>query len=312
MRACLSLSLTVTKHGQLQEVTAHSLGIKIVNVADSSKPLFNVLIPKGTKLPAQANGTYSTSRDFQPSVEIMILEGESKYAKDNMLLDKYELSVKPAPKGTHVIHVTFSLDTYGALNVFMEDTGLKKQQSVRVGSLYYKPMSLEEWESEAKFLRSLFDETNRASVGYFPNSSEEEAGLGDFFFKKKDYTAALEHYEHAKKMEKDPHEIAKVEAKVRRFACLRLCFQCIVVTISLLCCFRSKRVSCSWKEEMGGQATSFEAQRYVSRDAMLLYVSVPVLRVLPPFLLLFFIISRPSCVDFFSLLLCAFCRYMNN
>jgi molecular chaperone DnaK (HSP70) len=213
--------------------------------------LFNVLIPKGTKLPARANGDYVTIRDNQQSVEFLILEGESKYAKDNIQLDKYELSVKPAPKGTHVIHVTFSLDTYGALNVFMEDTGLKKQHSMRVGSVFYKPMSLEEWESEAKFLRSLFDETNRASVGYFPTSSEEEAGLGDFFFKKKDYTAALEHYEHAKKMEKDARQEAKVDAKVRLLRCTMGVYECGGSFSSHNVCYHQIRESLLQLEEGG-------------------------------------------------------------
>merc|ERR1719437_61314 len=71
--------------------------------------------------------------DSQPSVEIVILQGERKFAKDNKILGTFRLDdVPPAPRGVPQIEVTFDIDANGILNVSAKDRGTGKEQTVTI------------------------------------------------------------------------------------------------------------------------------------------------------------------------------------
>ncbi|CAE7350131.1 HSP70-6 [Symbiodinium sp. KB8] len=72
--------------------------------------------PRNTTIPTKKTEVCSTATDSQPSVEIVVLQGERQFAKDNKILGTFRFDgVPPAPRGVPQIEVTFDIDANGDL-----------------------------------------------------------------------------------------------------------------------------------------------------------------------------------------------------
>lgn len=92
-----------------------------------------VLIPRNTTIPTKKTEVFSTGTDSQPSVEIVVLQGERQFATDNKILGTFRLDgVPPAPRGVPQIEVSFDLDANGILNVGANDRGTGKEQTITI------------------------------------------------------------------------------------------------------------------------------------------------------------------------------------
>jgi len=111
----------------LLDVTPLSLGVETLG------GVATVLISRNTTIPTKKTEVFSTATDSQPSVEIVVLQGERQFAKDNKVLGTFRLDgVPPAPRGVPQIEVTFDIDANGILNVSAKDRGTGKEQTVTI------------------------------------------------------------------------------------------------------------------------------------------------------------------------------------
>jgi len=94
-----------------------------------------VQIPRNTTIPTRKVETYSTASDNQSGVEIHVMQGERKFAKDNRSLGTFKLDgIPPAPRGVPQIEVTFDIDANGILNVSAKDKATNKEQKITIQS----------------------------------------------------------------------------------------------------------------------------------------------------------------------------------
>jgi len=108
----------------LLDVTPLTLGI--MTAGDVATPM----IPRNTTIPSKKTQTFSTYSDNQPSVEIVVLQGERPMARDNKTLGTFKLDgIPPAPRGTPQIEVTFDIDANGILQ---GSSGLSQEEVERM------------------------------------------------------------------------------------------------------------------------------------------------------------------------------------
>jgi molecular chaperone DnaK len=97
--------------------------------------VMTVQIPRNTTIPTRKVEPYSTASDNQPGVEIHVMQGERKFAKDNRSLGTFKLEgIPPAPRGVPQIEVTFDIDANGILNVSAKDKATNKEQKITIQS----------------------------------------------------------------------------------------------------------------------------------------------------------------------------------
>jgi molecular chaperone DnaK len=115
------------KNMVLLDVTPLSLGLETLG------GVCTVLIERNTTVPVKKSEVFSTAADQQPSVEVVVLQGERKMAKDNRSLARFNLDGIPsAPRGVPQIEVTFDIDVNGVLSVGAKDKATGKEQTVTI------------------------------------------------------------------------------------------------------------------------------------------------------------------------------------
>ena len=91
------------------------------------------LIERNKTIPAKKSQVFSTAADNQPGVEINVLQGERKFARDNKSLGKFMLTdIPPAPRGVPKIEVTFDVDENGIVNVTAKDLGTGRSTNITI------------------------------------------------------------------------------------------------------------------------------------------------------------------------------------
>src|SRR5450432_1003617 len=111
----------------LLDVTPHALGIMTFG------SIFEELIPQNTTVPTHRTKIFTTSRDNQTAVKILVMQGESSNAEENELLGEFILTgLRRAPKGAVEIEVTFEINADGIVSVHAKDLETAKEQSIEV------------------------------------------------------------------------------------------------------------------------------------------------------------------------------------
>ena len=119
----------VTGELLLLDVTPLSLGI------ETAGGICTKMIERNTTIPANKKETFSTYSDNQEAVDIVVLQGEREFAKDNKQLGVFRLDgIAPAPRGIPKIEVTFDIDANGIVHVSAKDLGTGKEQDITITS----------------------------------------------------------------------------------------------------------------------------------------------------------------------------------
>ena len=111
----------------LLDVTPLSLGV------ETRGGVMTRIIERNTTIPARRSEVFTTAEDNQPSVEVVVLQGERELARDNRVLGRFSLqNIRPAPRGEPQIEVTFDIDANGILNVTARDKDTGAEQTITI------------------------------------------------------------------------------------------------------------------------------------------------------------------------------------
>ncbi len=114
-------------HMILLDVTPHTLGIMVIG------GFFEELIPFNTTVPTSSSKVFTTVRDNQTAVKILVMQGESRRAEENELLGEFILTgLRRAPAGEVEIDVTFEINADGIVSVRAKDLETGMEQSITV------------------------------------------------------------------------------------------------------------------------------------------------------------------------------------
>ena len=130
----------------LLDVTPLTLGI------ETAGQVATAMIPRNTTIPSKKTQVFSTYSDNQPSVEIVVLQGERPMSRDNKILGTFRLDgIPPAQRGAPQVEVTFDIDANGILHVSAKDLGTGKDQKITIqGSSGLSKEEVEKMTKEAE------------------------------------------------------------------------------------------------------------------------------------------------------------------
>ncbi|HRE84311.1 MAG TPA: molecular chaperone DnaK [Opitutaceae bacterium] len=130
----------------LLDVTPLTLGIETAGGVSTA------MISRNTTIPSKKTQVFSTYSDNQPSVEIVVLQGERPMSRDNKTLGTFRLDgIPPAPRGVPQVEVTFDIDANGILHVSAKDLGTGKDQKITIqGSSGLSKEEVEKMTKEAE------------------------------------------------------------------------------------------------------------------------------------------------------------------
>ncbi len=113
----------------LEDVTAHSLGIA------TAGDHFDVIIPANTGVPVRVPSLFTTHRDNQDALKIVVLQGESEKASENTLLqDFFVRGLREAKAGEVEVEVAFTIDDDGIFSVSAKDLETGEETRIEVNA----------------------------------------------------------------------------------------------------------------------------------------------------------------------------------
>ena len=141
----------------LTDVCPYTLGtsVSVKRQGDYYEPgYFCPIIERNTIIPVSRTEKLYTIVDNQKQIQVDILQGEGRLAKENMLLGELNINIPPAPAGDQCIDVRYTYDINGILEVEVTtiSTGNKKRIVIEENPGY---MSKEEIEKRLEGLSHL-------------------------------------------------------------------------------------------------------------------------------------------------------------
>ena len=120
----------------LTDVCSFTLGTEVVVEYDEGKfedGRFCPIIERNTVIPASHTERLYTARDNQDKVRVRVLQGESRFARNNLYLGELEIEVPKGPKGQESVDVTYTYDINSLLEVEVTvvSTGLKQKLIIK-------------------------------------------------------------------------------------------------------------------------------------------------------------------------------------
>ncbi len=104
----------------LTDVCSFTLGTEVVVEYEEGKfedGRFCPIIERNTVIPASHTERLYTVRDNQDKMRVRVLQGESRFARNNLFLGELNIDVPKGPKGQEAIDVTYTYDINSLLEV---------------------------------------------------------------------------------------------------------------------------------------------------------------------------------------------------
>ncbi len=103
----------------LTDVCPFTLGTDVVqsNGMFDESGHYLPIIERNTVIPVSRTQTVYTANDYQTSVRVKILQGESRMTKNNLLLGELTVPVPSKPKGEEAVDITYTYDVNSLLEV---------------------------------------------------------------------------------------------------------------------------------------------------------------------------------------------------
>lgn len=117
----------------LTDVCSFTLGTEVVIEYEEGKfedGRFCPIIERNTVIPASHTERLYTVRDNQDKVRVKVLQGESRFAKNNLFLGELTAEIPKAPKGQESIDVTYTYDINSLLEVEVTVTSTGEKQKM--------------------------------------------------------------------------------------------------------------------------------------------------------------------------------------
>ena len=94
---------------------------------------FMPIIERNTVIPVSRVQTFYTVSDNQQAVRVQVLQGESRIARNNLLLGEICVPLPPKPRGEESIDVTYTYDVNSLLEIIVKvnSTGFTKKMIIR-------------------------------------------------------------------------------------------------------------------------------------------------------------------------------------
>lgn len=141
----------------LTDVCSFTLGTEIAIKRDNGyieSGHFLPVIERNTVIPASHTETVSTLHDNQEKILVKVLQGESRFAENNLLLGELEIDVPKGPAGKETVDITYTYDINSLLEVQVKvlSTQLEKTMYIKGNG---NDMTLEEMKKRMEELSYL-------------------------------------------------------------------------------------------------------------------------------------------------------------
>lgn len=120
----------------LTDVCSFTLGTEVVVEYEEGKfeeGRFCPIIERNTVIPASHTERLYTARDNQTKVRVRVLQGESRFARNNLFLGELEIEIPKGPRGQESVDVTYTYDINSLLEVEVTvvSTGEKQKMIIK-------------------------------------------------------------------------------------------------------------------------------------------------------------------------------------
>ncbi len=120
----------------LTDVCSFTLGTEVAVEYEEGKfeeGRFCPIIERNTVIPASHTERMYTVRDNQDKVRVRVLQGESRFARNNLFLGEMVIDLPKAPKGQESVDVTYTYDINSLLEVEVKvvSTGLTQKMIIK-------------------------------------------------------------------------------------------------------------------------------------------------------------------------------------
>lgn len=120
----------------LTDVCSFTLGTEVVIEYEEDKfeeGRFCPIIERNTVIPASHTERLYTVKNNQDKIRVKVLQGESRFARNNLYLGELEIDIPKAPKGQEAVDVTYTYDINALLEVEVKvvSTGICRKMIIK-------------------------------------------------------------------------------------------------------------------------------------------------------------------------------------